>query len=151
MAVKTSAQTGRIWLDYTNLMDDIGGPSQGVTRAELESELPRTGEMTQWLKKERANGKLAFMDLPYQKQYVRDIENYVRRIPEMIDNLVVIGIGGSALGNIMLHSALNHSGRERELYKRTILMCTLRTFSVRATRRVTRNNGRAKGKFRVIP
>lgn len=97
-----------MWLDYTNLMADVAGPSHGVSQAELASELMRISEISRRLKKERADGRLAFMDLPYQQQLVRDIQNYARRIPQSIDNFVVIGIGGSALGNIMLHSALNH-------------------------------------------
>ncbi|UCD59329.1 MAG: glucose-6-phosphate isomerase [Candidatus Hydrogenedentota bacterium] len=103
-----NVRTHRITLDYTNLMADVLGSKHGVSRAELQSELFKTSEISRLLKKRRAEGRLAFMDLPYQKQWVREIEDYVRRIPKTIENFVVIGIGGSALGNIMLHTALNH-------------------------------------------
>jgi glucose-6-phosphate isomerase len=95
-------------LDCTNLMANVVGSKHGVSRAELKSELSRVKEISRLLKKQRAEGRLGFMDLPYQKQSLRDMEDYVRRMPETIENFVVIGIGGSALGNIMLHSALNH-------------------------------------------
>jgi len=98
----------RLWLDYTNLMADVVGTRHGVTRAALKSHLQRVRHISRLLKKQRAEGALAFMDLPYQEERVREIEAYAQRIPKTIDNFVVIGIGGSALGNIMLHTALNH-------------------------------------------
>ncbi|RJP69176.1 MAG: glucose-6-phosphate isomerase [Candidatus Abyssobacteria bacterium SURF_17] len=109
MPTKDAAELDRIVLDYTNVMADAIGSEHGIVHGELSSELSRVKEISRSLKKQRADGKLAFMDLPHQKGWVREIEGYVRRMPKTIENFVVIGIGGSALGNIMLHSALNHS------------------------------------------
>lgn len=108
MPQKSVGRRKRIRLDYTNLMARVVGSKHGISRAELKAEFSRARESSRLLKKQRAEGKLAFMDLPYQKQWVREIEDYVRRMPATAENFVVIGIGGSALGNIMLHSALNH-------------------------------------------
>lgn len=98
----------RISFDYTNLMANVVGSKHGVSQAELKKEFSRIKDISRLLQKQRAEGKLAFMNLPYQKQEVREIEEYAKRLPGTIDNFVVIGIGGSALGNIMLQSALNH-------------------------------------------
>lgn len=98
----------RISLDYTNLMAGVVGSEHGLTRSELRSEFSRVREISHGLKERRAGGGLAFMELPYQDKLVGRIEEYARGLPASIDNFVVIGIGGSALGNIMLHSALNH-------------------------------------------
>ncbi len=108
MPRKNVGRRKRIRLDFTNLMANVVGSRHGVSRAELKAEFPRAREISRLLKKQRAEGKLAFMDLPYQKQWVREIEDYARTMPGTTENFVVIGIGGSALGNIMLHSALNH-------------------------------------------
>ena len=104
----STAPKRRIWLDYTNLMADTVGSRHGITRAALKSHLARLRRTSRLLKKQRADGGLAFMELPYQREWVREIEEYVRSMPTAIENFIVIGIGGSALGNIMLHSALNH-------------------------------------------
>ena len=108
MARKRSSYRKRISLDYTNLLAGVVGSEHGVSRAELRSETSRLREISRDLKGQRAEGGLAFMDLPYQDRLVREIEGYAGRLPSAMDNFVVIGIGGSALGNIMLQSALNH-------------------------------------------
>ncbi|GAB4338106.1 MAG: glucose-6-phosphate isomerase [Candidatus Abyssubacteria bacterium] len=107
MPRKAEPTTTRISLDYTNVMTDAIGEANGITRAEIDAESGRLQEISRMLTQSRAEGKLAFMDLPYQ-EYWRDIEAFVRRMPASTENFVVIGIGGSALGNIMLQSALNH-------------------------------------------
>ena len=108
MPKKKTARRKRISLDYTNATAGVVGSGHGVTRAELKAETSHLKEISYLLKKRRADGQLVFMDLPYQDKLVRAIEDYVRDMPAAIDNFVVIGIGGSALGNIMLHSSLNH-------------------------------------------
>ena len=108
MPRKKPAPRKRISLDYTNLMAAVVGSEHGLTRSELKSEFSRVREISRGLKERRADGGLAFMELPYQDKLVGRIEDYARGLPASIDNFVVIGIGGSALGNIMLHSALNH-------------------------------------------
>lgn len=41
------------------------------------------------------------------KEEVLGIENYAGYLKEKFDNFVVVGMGGSSLGNIMLHNAIN--------------------------------------------
>ncbi len=108
MPDRSVSRRNRIWLDYTNLIAGAVGSEHGVSRAELKKEFPRIRDISRHIKRRRANGELAFMELPYQKQWQREIDDYVKNLPPSIENFVVVGIGGSALGNIMLHSALNH-------------------------------------------
>ena len=117
MPRKNDPRKKRISLDYTNMTASVVGSKHGVSRVELRAELLRVREISRWLNKQRAGGGLAFMELPYQDKLLGEIEDYVRRMPGAIDNFVVIGIGGSALGNIMLHSALKHP--EHNLLART--------------------------------
>ncbi len=49
-----------------------------------------------------------FMRLPQNKELVDEIDSFVDEKKDKIENFVVLGIGGSALGNISLHKALNH-------------------------------------------
>ena len=51
---------------------------------------------------------LGFRKLPYNTKLADEITVMASEIQERCDNFVVVGIGGSALGNIALHSALNH-------------------------------------------
>ncbi|MBC7771107.1 MAG: glucose-6-phosphate isomerase [Pyrinomonadaceae bacterium] len=46
---------------------------------------------------------------PLKDQYLHAVNDLVAKYQPRTDNLVVLGIGGSALGNIALHSALNPS------------------------------------------
>jgi glucose-6-phosphate isomerase len=108
MAKKKTARVKRISLDYTNSTAAIVGSAHGPTRSEIRSEFPRLKEISRQLKERRARSGLAFMDLPYQDKLAGEIEDYANTLPGSIDNFVVIGIGGSALGNVMLHSALCH-------------------------------------------
>ncbi len=50
-----------------------------------------------------------FMKLPFTDEKLLDeIEKTAKEVKEKFENFVVVGIGGSNLGNIVLHSALNH-------------------------------------------
>ncbi len=53
-------------------------------------------------------GLLGFLDLPFMKKEMKAIRKHGEYIKNGFENLVVIGIGGSALGNKLLHNALNH-------------------------------------------
>jgi glucose-6-phosphate isomerase len=67
----------------------------------------------------RKAGKLRFRDLPYDEEMLESVQREVEHFRDRCEVLIVLGIGGSALGNIALHSALNpytynlHSDRTR--------------------------------------
>jgi len=96
-----------IRLDYTNMMADAVG-DQGFTIKILESMRKKAETAYQNLKQMRANDLTPWMELPYHNKIVRDIMEFRDDIDGQFENLVVLGIGGSALGNIALHSGLNH-------------------------------------------
>jgi len=95
----------QIRLDYTHMMADAIGPEHGLEQADLESlagpaaagleaVLARRGEDLRWL------------DLPYSQDVLERIQEYAASVNGRFDNVVVLGIGGSALGNIALFTAL---------------------------------------------
>ncbi len=98
----------RVRFDFANMMSDTLGAEQGIKREALESLRPALQEADRALKQARTTGKLPFFDLPYQAKTVREILTVAKASRGRFENFVVLGIGGSALGNITLHSALNH-------------------------------------------
>lgn len=80
--------------------------SAGLTQQELEELGPRTAEIQAALEERRQAGKLRFRDLPYEKKEAQRIAELAREVREEFDTLIVLGIGGSALGARALYSAL---------------------------------------------
>jgi len=95
-------------LDFNNMMSDVIGPEHGITEQELKAIESLSTKHAKDLKKERASGALPFLELPYDKKLVAEIQETVASLKGRFKNLVVVGIGGSALGNIAIHTALNH-------------------------------------------
>jgi glucose-6-phosphate isomerase len=92
-------------LDLNGIMAAaIGGA--GVTREEVEALAPRTSEITHSLKGRRSAGELAFYELPYQKDALAKIKALAGDVRTESDTLVVLGIGGSALGTKTVVGAL---------------------------------------------
>src|SRR5690606_11827496 len=72
----------------------------------------------------RDSKQLGFYDLPYASELVDSIEEFAEGPGQAFSNLVVLGIGGSALGTIALRTALcdplwnELDGEGREFYPR---------------------------------
>jgi len=97
-----------IHFDFNNMMADTIGSEHGITEQELKALAPLASRYVNDLKEERIKGKLPFLDLPYQKNIATEIIKTANSLKGKFKNLVVVGIGGSALGNIATHTALNH-------------------------------------------
>jgi glucose-6-phosphate isomerase len=96
----------RVRFDYTNLMADLLGPEHGVTDSDLVVEAPHAGVALKEIQGRR-DKDLRWLDLPYQTAVHDEILEYAASVKGKFKNVVVLGIGGSALGNIALHDALN--------------------------------------------
>ena len=97
----------RISYDYTNLMAASVGTKYGVADRELKSLSAKAKRYAAELADERSKGQLPFMDLPYQRKTVAEVKGLAKWAKGRFDNLVVLGIGGSALGCTALQTALN--------------------------------------------
>jgi len=84
------------------MADRVG--QHGIGDSELKSLGPKIEEAANAVEKM----SLGFRKLPYNTRLADDITVMASEIQERCDNFVVVGIGGSALGNVALHSALNH-------------------------------------------
>jgi len=95
-----------IRLDYTNAMADAVGAEHGLTEAELESMVAPSQKALDCVLARR-NQDLRWLDLPHEEALARSILDYAASVQGRFENVVVLGIGGSALGNIALQTALN--------------------------------------------
>jgi glucose-6-phosphate isomerase len=98
-----------IRLDYTNMMSPpIDG---GIADAQWRDVSARFAEAHSAVANEYASGVLGFLDLPDDRSLHRQTLDYVQRMRgsgdgKSLTDVVVLGIGGSALGPIALRTAL---------------------------------------------
>ncbi len=105
----TASNTAPLTIDFANCFADRVGP-HGLNPADLAQAAPRLADLTNQLTKTRGTGWERWRDLPFnpmRKEHVKTVKRLVRKLRGKTNNLVVLGIGGSALGNIALQSALN--------------------------------------------
>jgi glucose-6-phosphate isomerase len=102
---QSSMQVG---LDYSNMMSERLGAQQGLKAAQLHSLDAALRAAHSKLGLLRLQSKLPFYDLPYESRHVAEIKAVAAAGKGRFDSFLVLGIGGSALGNLCLHSALNH-------------------------------------------
>ncbi len=99
-------------LDYANCLSSRVGP-HGLDPDRLASGSPlatAAAHLTERLASTRGTGWEKWRDLardPARSEHVQAVREIARHCTGRFDNLVVLGIGGSALGNIALQAALN--------------------------------------------
>jgi len=94
-------------LDYANALSTAIGPAHGLSRAEIKRAEPGVSAVVGRIERERKDGQHRYRDLPADRDMVKTVKAAVRKFKPGAENLVVLGIGGSALGAIALQSALN--------------------------------------------
>jgi len=97
----------QIELYYKNVTAEVIGRKHGITEKQLEDLAKKTEPLIVKLNKERKAGKTPYRELPYSKEIPKKVMELKSKIEGRYENLVVLGIGGSALGNIALQTALN--------------------------------------------
>jgi glucose-6-phosphate isomerase len=88
-----------IQLDETNLLADVVGKGNGITRAEIERSGSKAVKALKSFKKKSEAGDYGFPHLPFQAAVVREIGRYAGEVRGSYDTVCVVGIGGSALGS----------------------------------------------------
>jgi glucose-6-phosphate isomerase len=105
-AMKTNSP---ITLDINNLMADVIGSRYGISTSQIDAYQNKAAAAYESILKRRGTDGLGWTELPYvQDEIVEEIEKTAENIREEFDNFVVLGIGGSALGPIAVHRAINH-------------------------------------------
>ena len=91
-------------LDYTNMLaENVPG---GIPRAALESAGDAFLRAMAVFDERRGRGELGFLDLPGARESTAEIRRFADGAGQAFSDIVVLGIGGSALGPIALRSAL---------------------------------------------
>ncbi len=99
-------------IDYANCLSTRVG-EHGLNPASLDAGSAlhtRAAELTKRLEASKGSGWERWRDLPFEpvrSRHTGPIDEMASEMRERFDTLVVLGIGGSALGNIALQSALN--------------------------------------------
>ncbi len=96
----------RIAIDYALCMEEALGPEKGLSGFLLEAVRLPLEEARDRLAEKRRIAGLAWMDLP--RRDPADVMEFAERAQGRYDEVVVLGIGGSALGTTALTSALLH-------------------------------------------
>ncbi|MBN1882963.1 MAG: glucose-6-phosphate isomerase [Deltaproteobacteria bacterium] len=93
-------------LDYNYMMDRVLGTEDAVSEKDFLkfSDLARMAE--EEISKKRADGGLRFLDTQFLKGYMNQVQGALLSLDDRIDTLVVLGIGGSALGARAVQQAL---------------------------------------------
>ncbi|HUX32436.1 MAG TPA: glucose-6-phosphate isomerase [Gemmatimonadaceae bacterium] len=92
-------------IDYTNML--AGAVSGGIPTDAWADAQREFGATHAAVKKLRATGVLGFLDLPRDKALHDQSRDFAKRVRGTVDDVVLLGIGGSALGPLALHAALN--------------------------------------------
>lgn len=97
-----------IRIDVSRAKSTAVGSEHGVSPQELRAIEPRVAEAHRILQKERTDGVYGFWDLHQDAATLKDVQATAAafRRDTSIENVVVLGIGGSALGMTALLSAL---------------------------------------------
>ena len=92
---------------YKNVMAEVIGPEHGITNQQLDELAKQTTPLIPKIKDEILTGNSRYGLLPGDPQIAKSVKALVKHFKPRCENLVVLGIGGSALGNIALQNALN--------------------------------------------
>ena len=96
----------QVRLYYKNATADAIGSEHGIDREQLNALGRRLVPLITRLNRDKQE-RPAYRHLPYDAQTSERVKALVAEVKDQCENLVVLGIGGSALGNIALQTALN--------------------------------------------
>ena len=97
-------------LHYGRLFSDRLDGEHGLPRARLAELARRFGEVQAEVRRRRAAGEYGFFGLAQQPVAVQSIRRFAEGVGQAFDHVLVLGIGGSALGMKALLNALKRPG-----------------------------------------
>jgi glucose-6-phosphate isomerase len=97
-------------LFYGRLFSDRLDGEHGLPRARLAELARRFGDVQAEVRRRRGQGEYGFHGLGNQPQAVQTIRRFAEGVGQAFDHILVLGIGGSALGAKALLNALRRPG-----------------------------------------
>ena len=96
-----------IQLDWKNTTAKVVGERDGITPEDLQQLAPTIQAALAAVNGQVRAGQLGYAELPARSAYRQAVMDLVARYKDNTTDLLVLGIGGSALGNVALQAALN--------------------------------------------
>jgi glucose-6-phosphate isomerase len=127
-----------IALSYGRMFQDQLDGEHGLGRVRLAELAKRFGTIRQEVQERRAAGEYGFYKLVDQDATVRQIKTFAEGLGQAHDHVLVLGIGGSALGTKALLTALRRPGwnewddEGRDFFPRLTILENVDPTSVRA-------------------
>ncbi|VAX18477.1 Glucose-6-phosphate isomerase [hydrothermal vent metagenome] len=97
-----------IKIDYTNIMAPAVGKENGLIDENFTALSSRADKIHDDLVGRRKSGDKPFYDLPYKIKEAKELIKAADKIKKDFSCMVVLGIGGSALGTTAMLTALGH-------------------------------------------
>ena len=94
-------------LDYSNMMEPIQG---GISTAEWDAASSAAQSAHESVANSRSQGTIGFIDIASDSRLLAQSLEFAGKVREQFDDVVILGIGGSALGPIALRTALRPHG-----------------------------------------
>ena len=99
-------------LDYSNVLEQAVG-SQGIPKVAFDKAAVSSKHVVEAVENAHASGKLGFANLPDDQNAIRAVTEFA--CTHQYPNLLLLGIGGSALGPAALDAGLNRPGSGKRL------------------------------------
>lgn len=99
--------------DYTNVLDTAVPHGDGIPKLAFEKAADSSKHIVDDIQGEHESGRLGFGTLPFDDKAVKQVSNFAAS--HVHPNLLLLGIGGSALGPAALDAALSKPGSGRRL------------------------------------
>jgi len=99
-------------LDYTNVLENAVH-THGIPKIAFEKAADSSKHVVDDVEQAHRSGKLGFGSLPSDESALQSVTNFARS--RSYPNVLLIGIGGSALGPASLDAALNHPNSGKRL------------------------------------
>lgn len=94
--------------DFNNMLEHTLGRGRGLKVSDIDGLERKSKEIHSVIQELRRAGATPFYDVIFEESKLAPILDVAGKIRQRWENLVVLGVGGSALGAKALHQALNH-------------------------------------------
>ncbi len=102
-----------IELDYTNVLDSAVGHANGIPKVAFDKAAESSKHIVDNIQRAHAAGALAFGDLPSDEKAIKAVTDFARS--HAYPTILILGIGGSALGPAALESGLGRPNSGKRL------------------------------------